>query len=136
RSSDLGNRCRRCHRAAGSGACGEPGRSGSSVAGVPRPAAAVRECRREGARTQSAGARLVGNVEGAVIAPARLLAPDALLLIVAVAADLALGDPAYCWHPIRLVGAALTWTEGRLRAAGCDRYGGGVLLFGALATTS
>src|SRR5438067_1360998 len=35
-----------------------------------------------------------------------------------------------------LVGAAVTWTEGRLRAAGCDGYGGGVLLFAALATTS
>ena len=75
-------------------------------------------------------------MEGAVIALAQLLAPDAVLLIVAVAADLALGDPAYRWHPIRLVGAALTWTEGRLRAAGCDGYGGGVLLFGALATVS
>jgi adenosylcobinamide-phosphate synthase len=79
---------------------------------------------------------LVGKVEGAVIALAPLLAPDAVLLIVAVAADLALGDPAYRCHPIRLVGAALTWTEGRLRAAGFDRYGGGILLFAALATVS
>jgi len=75
-------------------------------------------------------------VEGAVIALAPLLAPDAVLLIVAVAADLALGDPAYRWHPIRLVGAALTWTEGRLRAAGFDGYGGGILLFAVLATVS
>src|SRR5215213_6533518 len=36
----------------------------------------------------------------------------------------------------RLVGAALTWTEGRLRAAGFDAYGGGILLFAALATIS
>ncbi len=75
-------------------------------------------------------------MEGAVIALAPLLAPDAVLLIVAVAADLALGDPAYRWHPIRLVGAALTWTEGRLRAAGFDGYGGGILLFAVLATVS
>jgi adenosylcobinamide-phosphate synthase len=79
---------------------------------------------------------LVGKVEGAIIALAPLLVPDAVLLIVAVAADLALGDPAYRWHPIRLVGAALTWTEGRLRAAGFDGYGGGILLFAALATVS
>jgi adenosylcobinamide-phosphate synthase len=79
---------------------------------------------------------LVGKVEGAVIALAPLLAPDAVLLVVAVAADLALGDPAYRWHPIRLVGAALTWTEGRLRVAGFDGYGGGILLFAALATVS
>jgi adenosylcobinamide-phosphate synthase len=75
-------------------------------------------------------------VEGAVIALPPLLAPDAVLLIVAVATDLALGDPAYRWHPIRLVGAALTWTEGRLRAAGFDGYGGGILLFAVLATVS
>jgi len=79
---------------------------------------------------------MVGKVEGAVIALAPLLTPDAVLLIVAVAADLALGDPAYRWHPIRLVGAALTWTERRLRAAGFDGYGGGILLFVVLATVS
>ena len=79
---------------------------------------------------------MVGKVEGAVIALAPLLTPDAVLLIVAVAADLALGDPAYRCHPIRLVGAALTWTEGRLRAAGFDGYGGGILLFAVLATVS
>ena len=79
---------------------------------------------------------MVGKVEGAVIALAPLLTPDAVLLIVAVAADLALGDPAYRWHPIRLVGAALTWTERRLRAAGFDGYGGGILLFAVLATVS
>jgi adenosylcobinamide-phosphate synthase len=75
-------------------------------------------------------------VEGSVIPLISSLAPDAALLITAVAADLALGDPAYAWHPIRLVGAALTWTEDRLRAAGYDGYGGGVLLFAALATVS
>jgi adenosylcobinamide-phosphate synthase len=79
---------------------------------------------------------LVGKVEGAIIALAPLVAPDAVSLIVAVAADLALGDPAYRWHPIRLVGAALTWTEGRLRAAGFDGYGGGILLSAVLATVS
>jgi adenosylcobinamide-phosphate synthase len=79
---------------------------------------------------------LVGKVEGAIIALAPLLVPDAVLLIVAVAADLALGDPAYRWHPIRLVGAALTWTEKRLRAAGFDGYGGGILLFAASSAAS
>jgi adenosylcobinamide-phosphate synthase len=79
---------------------------------------------------------LVGKVAGSVIPLVPQLAPDAALLIVAVAADLALGDPAYSWHPIRLVGAALTWTEGRLRAAGCDGYAGGILLFAALAAGS
>jgi adenosylcobinamide-phosphate synthase len=65
-----------------------------------------------------------------------LLAPSPALLIVAVIADLALGDPVYRWHPVRLVGTLLTWIEGRLRAAGCDGYGGGVLLLAALATVS
>ena len=75
-------------------------------------------------------------MEGAIIALAPLLRPDAVSLIAAVAADFALGDPVYRWHPIRLVGAALTWTEGRLRAAGFDGYGGGILLFAALAAIS
>ena len=64
------------------------------------------------------------------------LSPDAALLTVGVVADLALGDPVYAWHPVRLVGRMLTWMEGRLRAAGLDGYGGGVLLFVGLATVS
>jgi adenosylcobinamide-phosphate synthase len=58
------------------------------------------------------------------------------VLAVGVVADLAVGDPVYAWHPVRLVGTMLTWMEGRLRAAGLDGYGGGVLLFVALATVS
>jgi adenosylcobinamide-phosphate synthase len=54
----------------------------------------------------------------------------------AVVTDLAVGDPVYAWHPVRLVGAMLTWMEGRLRAAGLDGYRGGILLFVALATVS
>jgi len=65
-----------------------------------------------------------------------LLSPSAGLLIVAVVTDLAIGDPVYAWHPVRLVGTMLTWMERRLRAAGLDGYGGGVLLFVALATVS
>jgi adenosylcobinamide-phosphate synthase len=57
------------------------------------------------------------------------LAPDPLLLAIGVVVDLALGDPVYSWHPVRLVGRALTWMEARLRAAGLDGYGGGILLF-------
>jgi adenosylcobinamide-phosphate synthase len=67
---------------------------------------------------------------------ASLLAPNATLLAMGVVADLVLGDPVYAWHPVRLVGAMLAWMEGRLRAAGLDGYGGGVLLFVALATVS
>jgi adenosylcobinamide-phosphate synthase len=66
----------------------------------------------------------------------RVLSPGAALLATGVVADLILGDPVYAWHPVRLVGAALTWIEGRLRAVGLDGYGGGVLLFVALASLS
>jgi adenosylcobinamide-phosphate synthase len=55
---------------------------------------------------------------------------------VGVAADLAVGDPIYSWHPVRLIGTTLTWIEGRLRAAGFDGYGGGILLFVSLGITS
>jgi adenosylcobinamide-phosphate synthase len=57
------------------------------------------------------------------------LSPDAALLTVGVVADIAVGDPVYAWHPVRLVGRMLTWMEQRLRNAGFDGYGGGVLLF-------
>lgn len=65
-----------------------------------------------------------------------LLTPDPVLLAAGVAADLAIGDPVYAWHPVRLVGRMLTWMEGRLRGAGLDGYGGGVLLFAGLASVS
>jgi adenosylcobinamide-phosphate synthase len=65
-----------------------------------------------------------------------LLSPNAAFLIVSVGLDLAVGDPVYAWHPIRLVGTMLMWMERRLRDAGLDGYGGGVLLFVVLATAS
>jgi adenosylcobinamide-phosphate synthase len=63
-----------------------------------------------------------------------VLSPGAALLMLGVAIDLAVGDPTYAWHPVRLVGAMLIAVERRLRDAGLDGYGGGVLLFVALAT--
>jgi adenosylcobinamide-phosphate synthase len=64
------------------------------------------------------------------------LAPDAALLAAGVIADLAVGDPVYASHPVRLIGRLLTWLEGRLRDRGLDGYGGGVLLFIGLATVA
>lgn len=64
------------------------------------------------------------------------LGPSALALGVSVLADLALGDPVYAWHPVRLVGMLLTRMEDRLRAAGLDGYGGGICLFVGLGTAS
>ena len=64
------------------------------------------------------------------------LSSDPWLLAAAVVADLAIGDPVYAWHPVRLIGRLLTWMEERLRAAGLDGYGGGVLLFVGLAVVS
>jgi len=64
------------------------------------------------------------------------LAGDPLLLTAAVVVDLAAGDPHYRWHPVRLIGRALTAIEERLRADGFDGYGGGIALFLVLATLS
>ena len=61
------------------------------------------------------------------------LAPRVDLLAAAVVLDLIVGDPAYRWHPIRLIGSSLTWIEVRLRAAGADGRIGGCVLFVALA---
>ena len=57
------------------------------------------------------------------------LSPDPVLLAVGVAADVVIGDPVYAWHPVRLIGRCLSWLEARLRSAGLDGYGGGILLF-------
>lgn len=54
---------------------------------------------------------------------------DPLLLALAVIIDLAIGDPTYAWHPIRLVGRSLSTLEAALRRLGLDGYGGGILLF-------
>ena len=54
-------------------------------------------------------------------------------LAAAVLADLALGDPVYRFHPIRLIGASLTAIEKGLRRIGADGYGGGIALFVILA---
>ncbi len=64
---------------------------------------------------------------------ASFLAAHPLLLGVAVLADLVLGDPVYRWHPIRLVGRALTAIEEALRRLRLDGYLGGVVLFLLLA---
>ncbi|MEQ1870566.1 MAG: adenosylcobinamide-phosphate synthase CbiB [Vicinamibacterales bacterium] len=59
---------------------------------------------------------------------------DPWILVAAVALDLALGDPEYRWHPVRLVGRSLSAMERTLRRAGADGYGGGILLGLSLAT--
>jgi len=60
------------------------------------------------------------------------LAPSAAALAAAVVLDLALGDPPYRAHPVRLIGATLSLLERGLRRLGADGYIGGVLLFVAL----
>lgn len=62
------------------------------------------------------------------------IAPRADLLAAAIALDILCGDPVYGWHPVRLVGRLLTWTEARLRSLGADGRLGGCSLFAILAT--
>ena len=62
-----------------------------------------------------------------------LLAAQPGALAVAVVIDLALGDPAYRLHPVRLIGASLTLFENGLRRIGANGYGGGIALFLVLA---
>ena len=56
------------------------------------------------------------------------LAPSPLVLGAALALDLAIGDPSYPAHPVRLIGAAIAGVERGLRRVGADGYAGGVLL--------
>jgi adenosylcobinamide-phosphate synthase len=62
-----------------------------------------------------------------------LLAPQPGALAVAVITDLAIGDPAYRLHPVRLIGDALVNIERWLRAIGAEGYVGGSVLFVSLA---
>jgi adenosylcobinamide-phosphate synthase len=64
------------------------------------------------------------------------LLPRPEILLIAVAADLAIGDPVYALHPIRIIGKLLASLEAGLRRIGADGYGGGILLFIALGTAS
>ena len=57
------------------------------------------------------------------------LSPQAYALAIAVLLDLAVGDPVYRFHPVRLMGASLTTIENGLRRLGADGYGGGIALF-------
>jgi len=58
-----------------------------------------------------------------------LLSAQAYALAIGVLLDLALGDPVYRFHPVRLMGASLTAIELALRRVGADGYGGGIALF-------
>lgn len=62
-----------------------------------------------------------------------LLAAHPLALAAAVLIDLAIGDPSYRWHPIRLIGRTLTGLEHLLRRFGADGYAGGIALCAVLA---
>jgi adenosylcobinamide-phosphate synthase len=59
----------------------------------------------------------------------KVLAPSAAALALAVAIDLAIGDPVYGGHPVRLIGRTLHGLESGLRHVSADGYLGGVLLF-------
>jgi adenosylcobinamide-phosphate synthase len=61
------------------------------------------------------------------------LEPNPIALAVAVLLDLAIGDPVYRWHPVRLIGLGLRSIERLLRLIGADGYGGGIVLFAMLA---
>ena len=62
------------------------------------------------------------------------LAPSPLVLGAALALDLAIGDPTYAAHPVRLIGATIAAVERLLRRLGFDGYGGGILLALIVAT--
>jgi adenosylcobinamide-phosphate synthase len=57
-----------------------------------------------------------------------VVAAHPIALVAAVLLDLAVGDPVYRAHPIRLMGSTLAALERALRRAGADGYIGGVAL--------
>jgi adenosylcobinamide-phosphate synthase len=64
-----------------------------------------------------------------VVALTAAIRPDPIVLTIAVALDLAIGDPSYRWHPVRIIGRSVSSFERWLRRAGADGYGGGIVLF-------
>jgi adenosylcobinamide-phosphate synthase len=60
------------------------------------------------------------------------LAPHPVMMSTAVVLDIAVGDPVYRLHPVRLMGDALLFFERQLYAVGADGYGGGIVLFAFL----
>lgn len=62
-----------------------------------------------------------------------ILEPDPVLLLCAVVLDGLFGDPVYALHPIRLMGATLSFFERLLRGLRLDGYAGGCFLFLLLA---
>ncbi len=62
-----------------------------------------------------------------------ILDPDPVLLLCAVVLDGLFGDPVYALHPIRLMGATLSFFERLLRGLRLDGYAGGCFLFLLLA---
>jgi adenosylcobinamide-phosphate synthase len=77
------------------------------------------------------GDALIGAWQAALFGA---LLPNPAILLIAVAVDLAIGDPVYPLHPIRVIGLKLTAIENILRRGGADGYGGGIVLFASLAT--
>jgi adenosylcobinamide-phosphate synthase len=63
---------------------------------------------------------------------AAMMAPSPWLLAAGVTVDALLGDPVCRWHPVRLIGGSIRFWEQRLRDAGLDGRGGGVLLCAAV----
>jgi adenosylcobinamide-phosphate synthase len=59
--------------------------------------------------------------------------PNAFVIASAVLLDLAIGDPVYSLHPIRLMGHTLAIFENLLWRLGMNGYGGGIALFFVLA---
>jgi adenosylcobinamide-phosphate synthase len=60
------------------------------------------------------------------------LAPHPITMSAAVILDIAIGDPVYRLHPVRLMGDALLFFERQLNTLGADGYGGGIALFAIL----
>ena len=58
-----------------------------------------------------------------------ILEPDPILVLCAVVLDGLFGDPVYVLHPIRLMGATLSFFERILRGLRLDGYAGGCFLF-------
>jgi adenosylcobinamide-phosphate synthase len=57
-----------------------------------------------------------------------VLAAQPVALLLGVLLDLAIGDPQYRAHPVRLIGRTITSGEAILRRLRADGYGGGVIL--------
>lgn len=67
---------------------------------------------------------------------AQVMSYSLFVIVAAYFLDLAIGDPQWAWHPVRIIGRLIAWLEKRLNTPRINRlFGGAILVILAVAVT-